>query len=191
MISDTSRYETRQSLLRRIRSHEEQGWLDFYEKYTPLVRWLCHRKGLGDPDQVRLVIQSVMLHFAKLTWSYDDSRGRFRNLLLKVAELKIHEVKKECRSKFAGEPLNEFHVVPEPSDALELLGRQELLERALLLLCDDPEINSQHLWVFNQLLEGRTYDELMQVSGLSVANLKVIKHRLLLRLRAYLAQEGL
>ena len=185
----SSRYDTRQTLLRRIRSHEEQGWLEFYEKYSPLIRWLCRRKGMDDLDLIRLVIQSVMLHFAKQDWSYDDNRGRFRNLLLKVAELKIHEVRRECQATPGGGE-SSLEKVADPASPLELAGRREQLERALLLLCDNPDTNHQHLWVFTQLLEGRSYESLIADSGLSLQNLKVIKHRMLQRLRDILEQEG-
>ncbi|MEN9361945.1 MAG: polymerase sigma factor RpoE [Verrucomicrobiota bacterium] len=189
MTAASSRYDTRLSLLRRISAREEDGWLEFYQKYSPLVRWLCRRKGLPGEEEMRLVVQAVMIHFAKLDWKYDPERGQFRNFILKVAELKIHEVRREgARPPAAGEAPEEL---PDEADPLAAAGRQELLERALLLLCDDPEVDPQQLWIFDQLLSGRSYEDLAGKTGLTPGNLRVIKHRVLLRVRRLVEREGL
>ena len=81
-------YQTRPSLLRRVKDRDESGWLHFYQQYRPLILWMMSRRGLYDRASTDTVIQAVMLHFAKLDWDYDSDRGRFRNLVLKVTEFK-------------------------------------------------------------------------------------------------------
>jgi hypothetical protein len=76
-----TRYETRQTLLRRIQSHGEQGCLKFYQKCSPLIHCLCQLKKTVDEDLVPLVIESVMIRFVILNRSFDWSLGKFRNLM--------------------------------------------------------------------------------------------------------------
>ena len=178
-------YQTRPSLLRRVKDRDESGWLFFYQQYRPLIIWLCARRSLNDASAVDLVIQAVMLHFAKLDWEYDSDRGRFRNLVLKVAEFKIREIRRDQQRQDLGVPFDEAHAPPvfdEDASAFED-EREAQLARALAALCEDPKIPAQQLGVLTRVLQGRPIDEIAAALELTPGNCHVIKHRMLQRLR--------
>ncbi|MEN9360746.1 MAG: polymerase sigma factor RpoE [Verrucomicrobiota bacterium] len=178
-------YQTRPSLLRRVKDRDEGGWLLFYQQYRPLVIWLCARRSLNEAGAVDLVIQAVMLHFAKSDWEYDRDRGRFRNLILKVAEFKIREIRREQRRQELGVPFDELHAPPvfdEDTEAFED-EREAQLGRALAALCEDPKIPAVQLGVLTRVLQGRPVDEIAATLELTPGNCHVIKHRMLQKLR--------
>ncbi|MEN9360553.1 MAG: polymerase sigma factor SigE [Verrucomicrobiota bacterium] len=185
-------YRTRATLLLRVNRKDEQSWADFYALYSPLIRWACRRRGLGDEHRQQLVVQAVMCHFAATDWAYDESKGRFRSLVLRVAELKIHEVLRETRS--AG-PLAiqdsydeatlaaEDNPPPEDEDAQRL----ERLQMAFALLAQNPSINKLHLQVLHLVLQGVRSPGIAEQTGIPVKHVYVIKHRMVEALRQVLA----
>ena len=181
-------YRTRGSLLARISGRDEAGWAEFYALYAPLVVWLCQRKGIRDREFQQLVVQAVMSHFATTTWTYDADQGRFRNLLLTVAGLKIHEVERELRplssrrSAIDAVKLQK-ELGPARDDEVEALERFARVRAALTVLAKLPGSNPLHMQVFQLLLKGHALPEVALRSGLSIGNTNVIKHRMLQLLR--------
>ncbi|MEN9359630.1 MAG: hypothetical protein RL095_1165 [Verrucomicrobiota bacterium] len=174
------RYRTRPTLLRRVKTGDEPGWAEFYAYYSPLIFWLCSRRGVTSEEARALVVQAVMIHCARQDWDESADKGRFRNYILRVSELKIHEVRREMR---------QITLLPEdaltaPSDAST--EEKESLEHALDALAADPEVNPAHLPILQSALAGLSVAETARQSGLSEANVKVIRHRLLHRLRKHL-----
>ncbi len=185
----TDGYRTRGSLLNRISSGDEAGWTEFYSLYAPMVIWLCQRKGIRDREFQHLVVQAVMSHFATTTWTYDADQGRFRNLLLTVAGLKIHEVERELRplssrrcAADAAERQTERGSLRE-KEAEEALDRLTRIRTGLSALAALPDSNPIHMRVFQLLLEGHELSEVALRNGLTIGNAYVIKHRMLQLLR--------
>ncbi|MEN9361640.1 MAG: hypothetical protein RL095_3175 [Verrucomicrobiota bacterium] len=178
-------FKTRGSLLERLKNRDESGWLLFYRQYQPLIQWLAVRRGVCEPSNVDLVIQSVMLHFARMAWVHDPDRGRFRSLILRVTEYKILEVRREIRGRSGAIPLDEVELAEStPED-----GREGQLAHAIAILSDDTSVSPLHLAVLTQSLEGRSHDEIADKLGLTLSNCMVIRHRMVKRLRVLLAQE--
>lgn len=175
------RYRTRPTLLRRVKTGDEPGWAEFYAYYAPLIFWLCGRRGLLSEEARALVVQAVMIHCARQDWDESADKGRFRNYILRVTELKIHEVRREMR---------QVTLLPE-TPVSETSGgasaeEKEALDHALDSLAADPEVNPAHLPILQSALAGLSVAETARQSGLSEANVKVIRHRLLQRLRKWL-----
>ncbi len=176
------RYRTRPTLLRRVKTGDEPGWAEFYAYYSPLIFWLCGRRGLVGDEARSLVVQAVMIHCARQDWDESADKGRFRNYILRVTELKIHEVRREMREV----PLMSENSEAAASPACASAEEKEALEHALDRLASDPEVNPAHLPILQSALAGLSVAETARQSGLSEANVKVIRHRLLQRLRKWL-----
>jgi DNA-directed RNA polymerase specialized sigma24 family protein len=183
-MTKTDPFQTRGSLLKRLKERDESGWLLFYRQYQPLIQWLAIRRGIHEPSSVDLVIQSVMLHFAKLNWEHDPERGRFRSLILSVTEYKIREIRRETQGRPNIIPLDEVDLTEEAPIEDE---REHQLAHAIAMLSEDHSVLPVHLCVLTQSLEGRSHDEIAVNLGLTLSNCMVIRHRMVKKLRSLLA----
>ena len=191
---------TRLTLLERIRSGDESGWLEFYELYRPLVLWLARSRGLRDPESCQMLVQAVMRHFSGSEWSHDPEKGQFRSLLLRIASFKLHEVLRELQPLQsrqltgkdsvdaipAGKPMEQIEAKDTPRDQ-----NQESLDRGLEILMADEEVDPHHLQVLLLSLEGLSLVQITERTKLGLSNVKIIRHRLLARLRQIIADEDL
>lgn len=79
--------ETRDSLLLRIRDHEDaRAWQQFVAVYRPMIYRIARRRGLQDCDAEDLT-QRVLMSVARSigSWEKDAKRGGFRIWLSRVA----------------------------------------------------------------------------------------------------------
>ncbi|MEN9359068.1 MAG: hypothetical protein RL095_603 [Verrucomicrobiota bacterium] len=183
---------TRLTLLQRIRSGDEGGWLEFYELYRPLILWLARRRGLRDQESCQMLVQAVMRHFASAEWSHDPEKGQFRSLLLRITSFKIHEVLRELQPLQsrqltgrdaaeaipAGKPMEQIEAPPADTDE-----HQESLDRGLEILMADEDVDPRHLQVLLLSLEGLSLIQITERTKLGLSNVKIIRHRLLARLK--------
>ena len=180
-------YPTRSSLLCRIVVGDDRGWADFYTTYAPLIRWRCLRRGAMQPEVIDLVVQAVMRHFATAQWNYDKNLGRFRQLVLRVADLKLHEVWRElqpCKTV----PLARGARIEADNDfgAEEIAERQAMARFALEQLFRDPTVPRRYVAVLQLTMDGRSTQEIADRIGSAPGTIRVIKHRMLARLRCAL-----
>lgn len=80
--------ETRQSLLIRVRDHDDgEAWSQFLEIYRPVICRLAAMKGMQQADAEDLA-QQVLLSVAQAIdrWEPDDERAKFRTWLRRVTE---------------------------------------------------------------------------------------------------------
>ena len=101
-----SQFDTRQSLLIRIRdSHDQRAWNEFVDIYTPLIYRFCGSRGIAESDRPD-VMQEIYKAISKAIgrFEYDRNRSTFRNWLYTVCRSKIHNHLRAqlCRSKEAG-----------------------------------------------------------------------------------------
>ena len=82
-------YTTNQSLLYAIKQGNDVSWIEFYETYRPLILF-CGKQKLTSEEADDLV-QNVMLKFfnAQKNFTYDSSKGLFRNYLGKIIQNEI------------------------------------------------------------------------------------------------------
>src|SRR6478735_7520880 len=126
---------TRGSLLDRLRD-ENRSFDEFARLYTPLLTGFAQRLGLQDHD-VEEVVQGVLVEFfdARKNFTYDRSKGRFRNYLKKAVKSKVSKLLRQARR--AGLPTENL---PEPQIENEIEERwekeydQHLLHQALALV---------------------------------------------------------
>lgn len=88
---DSSLFATRQSLLNRLKDHEDQvGWREFFDVYWRLIYSFCLKAHLSE-QEAEEIVQDTMISVAKEIpgFRYDRSKGRFRSWLLKVVQRRI------------------------------------------------------------------------------------------------------
>ena len=182
-------FRTRRTLLGRIAAGDDHGWKEFYALYSPLIRWHCRRRGVDTDEAQDLVVQAVMSHFAVAAWSYDDALGRFRNLVLRVAELKMHEVRRELAHPrtIPFERQTDQRLALEEDDLeSDWMRRQTLLRQALEQLHAEAQATPRDLQVLALVLASRPLEEIVRLVGVTAGHARVIKHRMLTRLRQLL-----
>ena len=180
-------FHTRLTLLERVLAADEGGWKEFYAIYSPLIRWLCTRRGVASEEQSDLVVQAVMVHFATTAWSHDQGLGKFRNLVLRVAELKMHEVRRELTTgRTEPLPRNTAELMTTSDEPDEIQERQLRLRLALQELHADPDLPERDRRVLELALAGCSSPEIAAAVAVTINNARVIKHRMLTRLRTVL-----
>lgn len=88
---DNPLFETRQSLLLRLKDHQDQeGWLRFFDTYWRMIYTFCLKAGLSEGESEE-VVQETMISVAKQMpeFQYDPSKGRFKGWLLTVVRRRI------------------------------------------------------------------------------------------------------
>jgi RNA polymerase sigma factor (sigma-70 family) len=112
--------DTRTSLIVRLKDRSDQAaWAEFVEVYRDVIYRLACRKGLQHADAEDLVQQVLSAVAAAVhRWQPDDTRGRFRTWLHRIAHnLCINMLTRGAPDRASGDEA-----------ALELLARQEAPE---------------------------------------------------------------
>lgn len=186
---------TQASLLVRLSTASREGdWSLFYGKYAAVIVSFAQKQGL-DPHGARDALQETMLVVMRKlpAFTYDPTRGRFRNWLLSIVANKVREAQRRARRE-AHESLDdgtrEFADGGATADAaVEDAWRQSLLEEALRRLLDDPHTKPETIAIFRACaLENRPVAEVAAQFGLKENAVYQIKNRLMTRLRALLAE---
>jgi RNA polymerase sigma factor (sigma-70 family) len=112
--------DTRASLIVRLRDRADQeAWAEFVEVYRPLVYRLACRKGLQHADAEDLAQQVLSAVAAAVDrWEPDETRGRFRTWLHRIAHnMIINTLTRRAPDRASGE-----------QGALDILAQQEARE---------------------------------------------------------------
>ena len=84
---------TRQSLLSRLKDHEDQaGWREFFETYWRLIYSVARKAGLSDSESQDLVQETMVVLARHLPeFRYDPARGSFKAWLHTVIRSRLSE----------------------------------------------------------------------------------------------------
>ncbi len=185
MADDGSSPTTRISLLVRLRDlGDGEAWQTFVDIYAPLVYAYCRRKGLQEADASD-VTQEVLTEVARCIpgFSYDPSRGRFRDWLGTVARRRLQRFFDDCRQAvpLAGALLEEVAAPDLDTDWSEEFHARVLqvaLERAR------PHFEAATWRAFELVwLENRAPADVAAEVGLPIETVYVAKSRVLKALR--------
>ena len=178
---------THKSLLEKIHDGGEVAWREFYDRYSPVIRYVGTLYRFS-PSECDDLVQNVMLKFfdAEKKFVWDERRARFRTWFSAVirsqaveyirangrARRELPSADEEC-DPFAGEFLAEWRkvVLAEALDAL----RQRV---------DATTFQAFELYA----LQHRDAAEVAAALNLSRAQLYVAKSRCLKMLRAIVAE---
>jgi RNA polymerase sigma-70 factor (ECF subfamily) len=180
--------ETRQSLLLRAQTGEEDAWKDLTNLYRPLIIGWLHRLGLPARDVEDLsqdVLLSVVKHLP--TFQHSGRRGAFRSWLRTIVCSRTTDY---WRCTGAGTQASgataSLQQLEDPASDLNRRWDEEHDRYVLDCLLDlvGEEFEPTTLQAFRRLaLDGASGAEVAQELGLSVPAVYVAKSRVLQRIR--------
>jgi RNA polymerase sigma factor (sigma-70 family) len=183
--------ETRQSLLLRAQTGEEDAWKDLTALYRPLmIGWLQHQ---GVPVNERDdLVQDILLEVVKSLPAFDHTgrRGAFRCWLRTIAQSRACAYwrvrSKRPKATSDTDAADIVSQLEDPHSALNQLWEEEHDQYVLDCLLDLMELEFEPITVqaFRRVvLEGATPVAAAQELGLSVGSVYAAKSRILARLR--------
>lgn len=136
--------DTRASLIVRLKDRADQdAWREFVEIYRPVVYRLACRKGLQHADAEDLA-QQVLSNVAAAVhrWEPDETRGRFRTWLHRIAQnLIINALTRRAPDRAAGDDAAHDQLAREAapegpdSELLRMEYRREVFHWAARQIC--------------------------------------------------------
>lgn len=182
---------TNEDLLRRVKDwHEDAGWREFYRLYAPAIAAHARRSGLT-AEEAEDVVQATMIKVATYlpTFEYNRTVCRFRTWLNQIVNqriLAIWHVRRRSRlPEAACVYLSELvagvvNPAADPQAQAEL--EQHMLEVCLARVRAD--VKPRHWQIFEaNALEGMDARTVAERFGTSAANVWVVHHRMIRRLR--------
>jgi RNA polymerase sigma factor (sigma-70 family) len=176
---------TRESLLSRLREwNNGPEWREFFDTYWRLIFNFGRKSGLGEQDAQDLV-QEVMLSVAKKlpAFTYDRSKGRFRNWLLLVVRSRLmdhwrkHLPKQQRTVSSEDEAVVESAVEPEVERLWDDEWRAHLLGGAFSRL--RRRVPARHFMLFEMSArQGMPLGKVAASLGIGLTHAYVIRHRL-------------
>ena len=126
---------TRESLLIRIRDHENQdAWVEFDVIYRPILRRFALERQVPT-DEVEDVVQDCMVAIQRhiSAFDYDPRCGRFRAWLRTMVNNRIFNIRRRRREQQvdSGHCKDLQTCGPGPQEVFELIWIQEHLKHAL------------------------------------------------------------
>lgn len=185
------------SLAIRLRDGSSEAWRELVELYGPLVEGWCRRAGLPDPARAD-VGQEVFLSVHRGIAAFDAGRpgATFRGWLWTITRNAVLAWlrRNEVRAAGGSTAQQKMAQLPDPWGADARLEEPttgetaSLLQRALAQI--RPTVDPTSWAAFwNTTVLGRPASEVAGELGLSAANVRQIKSRMLRRLREQLGDQ--
>ena len=202
--SESASIRTRASLLQRLKKGDEIGWQEFYHTYGKLVRDFALQAGLTDTEADEVVQDTTIAMAQHLpAYNYDPKVCRFKTWLLNQASWRIKDQIRK-RKKEPSWAAHNAASTPVASDtttrtaavsciadpaAVDLEALFETEWRRTLLSDAFERIKNRfslrQLQVFDLLVQKEwTAAEVARSLRVSVANIYVIRHRILAAIKA-------
>lgn len=192
---------TRESLLSRLREWDNAAeWRVFFDTYWRLIFNFGRKSGLSEPDAQDLV-QEVMVSMAKKlpAFTYDRTKGRFRNWLLLIVRSRLTDhwrknLNKQLRTVSTEDDpaaLTENAVEPDVERLWDEEWRTHLLDGAFARL--RRRVPARHFMLFEMAArQGLALNKVAASLGVGLTHAYVIRHRLnkMLREEVRRTEEG-
>jgi RNA polymerase sigma-70 factor (ECF subfamily) len=183
--------ETRQSLLLRARTGEENAWKDLTDLYRPLILGWLNRQGVPARDLEDLsqdVLLSVVKHLP--TFEHSGRRGAFRSWLRTIVCSRTTDYWRAIDAATAASggsgATAALQQLADPDSDLNRQWDEEHDRYVLACLLDlvEAEFEPATLRAFRRLaLDDASGEKVAQELGLSVAAVYAAKSRVLQRIR--------
>jgi RNA polymerase sigma-70 factor (ECF subfamily) len=183
--------ETRQSLLLRAQTGEENAWKDLTDLYRPLIIGWLNRQGVPARDLEDLsqdILLSVVKHLP--TFQHSGRRGAFRSWLRTIVCNRTTDywraIDASTQATGGSGATAALQQIADPDSDLNRQWDEEHDRYVLACLLDlvEQEFEPTTLQAFRRLaLDGAPGAEVAQELGLSVAAVYVAKSRVLQRIR--------
>ena len=114
---------TRQSLLSRLKNHEDHaGWREFFETYWRLIYSVARKAGLSDSESQDLVQETMVVLARHMPeFRYDQARGSFKAWLHTVIRSRLSEHFRRVRRTSRHEAIPEDPGTSMSGSPVELL----------------------------------------------------------------------
>jgi RNA polymerase sigma factor (sigma-70 family) len=188
MFDETS---TDPKLLQRVRDwRDDEGWLEFYRRYGPVIKAHARRSGLS-ADEAEDVVQNTMLKVATYlpNFEYDRTVCRFRTWLNQVVNQRILAIwsarRQDHLPEAVREQLDEI-IADEANPGVEPVGQTQFEERLLQVCLARARMSVRHrTW---QIFEANVFHAMDAQTvarryRTTVANVWLVRYRLLGKLR--------
>jgi RNA polymerase sigma-70 factor (ECF subfamily) len=189
-------HTTRQSLLRNIRDPDNhRAWESFFDQYATPIQRYAQKLGLNTDDAAD-VLQETMVELIRIlpNFTYDRTRGLFRNFVLTIAHRRVQSAwrRRKAHREIAMEDMEDrtlweqkVHDPGEtPDSTAEQKWREEILREALNRLAAAPGMNPRALNIFHALaIENRPVEDVARCFETNPNLVYQIKHRMTKRLR--------
>jgi RNA polymerase sigma factor (sigma-70 family) len=169
---------------------EDTGWQRFYELYSSSIRAHARASGLSD-SEADDVVQETMIKVARYLPKFEYKRTicRFRTWLNQIVNQRIFEAAHRRRKNlYSSANLDELREVLHTNDAAvgDQIAQAES-ERNLIETClarVRAKTNPEHWQIFEaNALHGLPVAKVAELHATSVANVWVVRHRILNALR--------
>lgn len=169
--------------------HAEAAWERFCRVYGPVVIRYGRKIGLSDAD-ARDVLQESLIVLMRLLpgFSYDRSKGRFRNFLLTIVHRQaLSHLRRACRRTFQSLDTLPPDTAPaqegpaaEAADDRDVRWQEALLDDAWSRLARSGRLQPATLAVFEAYaIRGGNCEEVAKKHGMSANTVYQIRNRVL------------
>jgi RNA polymerase sigma-70 factor (ECF subfamily) len=184
---------TTTALLQGLLDPQGRSWVEFDERFRPILRGFAMKLGLNNADADD-VTQEALARFVKYyrQGKYDRTRGRLSSWLISITQNCITDLRKAKAGRF--ERRGESAIVNLPdTPALSVLWEDEcrrvLFDRALAEMRETSRLDEKTIRAFELVsLEQRSASEAAAEAGISIDSVYAAKHRCLTLLREILAR---
>lgn len=179
-------------LIKRVKDwREDEGWREFYARYAPAIEEHARRSGLSAAE-AQDVVQTTMLKVATYLpkFEYDRTVCKFRTWLNQIVNQRMIAIWRQRRKfQMPEEARAELQaLLGEDVNSTEDPIAQTEMEHRMLEMClarVRTAVKPKHWQIFEANAIGRLpAREVALRYGTSVANVWVIHHRLIRRLKA-------
>jgi RNA polymerase sigma-70 factor (ECF subfamily) len=190
---------TRASLLGRLKDwSDNDSWQDFFKTYWRLIYGVAIKQGLSDAE-AQEVVQETMIAAAKELpqFKYDPAKCRFKTWLLHVTRNRVaSQIKKRTgqvahvqRRADGASTKTLIEQVPDPASLdLDACWEEEWKANLTTVALERLKrlVSPLHYRIFSLLLgEKKRAPEVAKLTGASVAQVYLVKHRVSLQFKKF------
>jgi RNA polymerase sigma-70 factor (ECF subfamily) len=196
-MEPTSSLSTSSSLVRRVQAGDEEAWTRFARLYTPLAFGWCRQAGLQNAD-IADVVQNVFtsVHRGIGKFRRTQATDTLRGWLWTIArnEIRGHYRRKAGRAEAAGGTEARLSIEQLPaiidgdSAPSDPAAERHFVHRALRMIESEFEPTTWRAF-WRTTVDGQAAPDVAAELGLSPGAVRQAKHRVLIRLREFLAEE--
>ncbi|MDX2197902.1 MAG: sigma-70 family RNA polymerase sigma factor [Phycisphaerae bacterium] len=184
------------SLLSRCRDTSDQrAWRELDERYRELLLRFCRRRGLA-AIEAEDIVQRVFVGLAKSlpAFTYDRSRGRFRDYLFRCTRNSIYQFARCPERGLSPLPPDEGGILVDdsavsPAESASWEAEWVAHHYRLALTAVRRDFEPQSMAVFERCMAGASVQEVMRELGMSEAAVQKARQRVRIRMQELIVEQ--
>jgi len=193
-MSTSPRTTTTTLLLEGLKGADNHAaWIEFNDRYVPMIRAFARTLGLSDADAGDIA-QETLVRFLNeyRAGKYDRGRGRLRSWIISIARFRIADLRRRQLARREQRGASAVLEIPDKHRLTEIWDRAHrgaLLRRALSELRETSRTQPRTLRAFELfVLEEQPAAQVAETLGMSAQEVYVAKNRVAERLREIVAK---